>query len=170
MDHYGVRPDILVFAKGIASGLPLSGIAASKELMDSQPPGSMGGTYAGNAVSCAAAVATIGAIESDGMLRNCREMGEQLVEGLEDMREEGLPIAEVRGLGLMVGCEFAPSAGGIAADVSQACLKSGLLLLQAGCHDTVRFLPPLNVSANDVSKGLQLFEDAVHEVMDVRRV
>jgi 4-aminobutyrate aminotransferase len=164
MDHYGVSPDVLVFAKGIASGFPLSGIAAPGSLMNTQPPGSMGGTYAGNAVSCAAAVATIAAMQDEGMLANAVARGEQLRGGLAELQKR-LPIADVRGLGLMVGVEFEPAAGGVAGAVTQECLARGMLLLQTSVYDTVRFIPPLNVSEDEVKMGLEIFASSVDAVL-----
>jgi 4-aminobutyrate aminotransferase len=168
-DHYGVRPDILVFAKGIASGFPISGIAASKALMDTQPPGSMGGTYSGNAVACAAGAATIDAMVEENMFSNCHERGAQLVAGLERLKNMGYPIADIRGLGLMIGCEFAEDAGAIGMDVSQACLRKGLLMLQTSVYDTVRFIPPLNVSEQEVDDALKIFREALDEVVTSRK-
>ncbi len=106
VEHFGVTPDILIMAKGLASGFPLSGIAARREIMDKWIPGSHGGTYGGNAVSCAAAVETIDVIRDEGLLQNAVERGAQLTDGLTELQGR-FPIADVRGAGLMVGVEFA---------------------------------------------------------------
>lgn len=108
MEHSGVRPDILVFAKGIANGFPLSGIASRKELMDVQKPGSMGGTYAGNAVSCAAAAAVLQAFDEEKILDNIAARREQVLRFFDKFRQTpaGALIQDVRGAGLMIGIQF----------------------------------------------------------------
>ena len=104
--HWDVDPDIVVMAKGIASGMPLSGILAKKALMDRLPPGSHGGTYGGNAVSCAAALATLDVIEDEGLTANAKERGAQLLDGLRRLAAGRPSIGDVRGLGLMVALEL----------------------------------------------------------------
>jgi 4-aminobutyrate aminotransferase len=109
MEYSGVRPDILIFAKGIANGFPLSGIASRKELMDQQKPGTMGGTYAGNAVSCAASAAVLKAFDDEQILQNVQQRSKQLFDFLESFRKTpaGSVIQQVRGQGgLMVGIQF----------------------------------------------------------------
>ena len=103
----GLRPDILVMAKGIASGMPLSGIMARRDLLDRFSPGSHGGTYGGNAVACAAALATLDVIAAEGLLENARRQGERLLSNLRRLADEHATVAEVRGRGLMAGIEFA---------------------------------------------------------------
>src|SRR4030067_2440700 len=105
-EHYGVVPDITTVAKGLASGLPLSGVFSRMDLMKKWTPGSHGGTYGGNAVATAAAVATIQAIREENMLANAYQRGSQLVTGLRHLQEEYPAIGDVRGLGLMIGTEF----------------------------------------------------------------
>ncbi len=106
-DWHDARPDIVVMAKGIASGMPLSGIMARRELLDRFAPGSHGGTYGGNAVACAAAVATLDVIESEGLLANAARQGERLLAGIREAAEGHSCVAEVRGRGLMIGIELA---------------------------------------------------------------
>ena len=164
VEHFGVTPDILVMAKGLASGFPLSGIAASRALMDKWTPGSHGGTYGGNAVSCAAAVETIDVIRDEGLLQNAVERGAQLTDGLSELQGR-FPIADVRGKGLMVGVEFADDvAYGTAGKVSKACLDRNMLLLTTSIYETIRFIPPLTVSAGEIETGLRIFEGALEEV------
>jgi len=165
-EHFGVRPDILVVAKGIASGMPLSGVFAGKDLMEKWAPGSHGGTFGGNAVAAAAAVATIRAIRDEGMLVNARERGIQLVTGLRHLQEEFPQIGDVRGLGLMVGSEFRTAAGkpdkALAKAIVHDCLDAGLLLLTCGPWDnTVRWIPPLIVDADHIHSALEIFRAAV---------
>jgi 4-aminobutyrate aminotransferase len=157
-------------AKGLASGLPLAAIVARKELMEHWAPGSEGGTYGGNAVACAAAVATIRAIQDEGLLRNAQLRGEQLMAGLRQLQRRFPRIGDIRGLGLMVGVEFAFPAGkpdkGRAKAVQAACLEEKLLMLTCGTWDNVtRFVPPLVVTAEQIEDGLKRFERALAQAM-----
>jgi 4-aminobutyrate aminotransferase len=157
-------------AKGLASGLPLSGIAARRELMERWIPGSHGGTYGGNAVACAAAVATIRAIREEGLLDNATRMGALLVEQLRALQADFPVIGDVRGLGLMIGVEFTGSDGGpatgLAKAVAKGCLKRRLMLLTCGPWDnTVRWIPPLIVTEEQVEEGVAIFQDALAEVL-----
>ena len=110
-DHFGVRPDILITAKGLASGFPLSAIAASAELMAKAWPGSQGGTYGGNAVACAAAIATLDVIQEENLVENARVVGAALAAGLEKVAAGNPRIGDVRGLGLMLASEFVTADG-----------------------------------------------------------
>lgn len=165
-ENFNIEPDIIVVAKGIASGLPLSGIFSSLELMEKWEPGSHGGTYGGNAVACAAAAATIRVIEEEGLLDNTVDRGSQLLAGLGHLQEKYPGIGDVRGLGLMVGTEFRspdrkPNKKAAKA-VIKACLDEGLILLSCGTWDnTVRWIPPLNVDEGQITKGLEIFEKAL---------
>ncbi|MFZ6021108.1 MAG: aspartate aminotransferase family protein [Chloroflexota bacterium] len=170
LEHFDLQPDILVVAKGLASGLPLSGVFSSLDLMKKWVTGSHGGTYGGNAVACAAAVATIAAIKEDGMLANARQRGGQLIQGLRKIQKDYPVIAEIRGLGLMIGCEFRNSDKkpdkNTAKAVAHACLDRGLILLTCGPWDnTIRWIPPLNVTAAQIEQALAIFEQAVAEVV-----
>jgi 4-aminobutyrate aminotransferase len=165
-EYFKVVPDILIIAKGIASGLPLSGVLARQELMQKWLPGSHGGTYGGNPVACAAAVATIEAIQEEGLLENAASRGEQLMVGLRHLQEEHPAMGDVRGLGLMVGVEFsgenrAPDKA-MAKRVIHACQENKLLLLTCGPWDnTIRFIPPLVASAEEIGEALRIFEGAL---------
>lgn len=165
-EHFGVTPDILVVAKGIASGLPLSGVFSSKQLMDKWTPGSHGGTYGGNALAAAAAVATIQAMRDEGMLTNSLDRGVQLISGLRHLQEAHPQISDVRGLGLMVGCEFRTSKGEpdklLAKHILHHALQKRLLLLTCGPWDnTIRFIPPLNVSSEQIDQVLKILAHAL---------
>lgn len=161
-EQAGVVPDILIMAKGLANGFPLSGIVTRKALSDKQAPGSMGGTYSGNAVSCAAAVAVAEAFAEENVLANCRARGEQLRTALNAMKASGrYPIIDVRGPGLMVGLEFDEKARGLAKKVSAKALDQHLILLTAGARETVRFIPPLNITEAEMNEGLEKFTAAL---------
>jgi 4-aminobutyrate aminotransferase len=167
-EHYDVQPDILTIAKGVASGLPLSGVIASLELMEKWIPGSHGSTFGGNAIACAAARATIQTIREEGLLENARDRGEQFMDGLNKIREQNPGIGDVRGLGLMIGVEFTDSTGRpnkqAAKAVVQDCLEEKLLILTCGPWDnTIRFIPPLIVSPEQIEEGLSIFEKAVEK-------
>jgi 4-aminobutyrate aminotransferase len=169
VEHFNVTPDIMVMAKGLASGFPLSGIAARRELMDRWVPGSHGGTYGGNAVSCAAAVATIQAMREEGMIENSARQGAFLVEHLRELQGKHPCLGDVRGLGLMVGTEFTTADSkpdqATAKAVRQACQERGLLLLTCGPWDnTVRWIPPLIVTREQLEEALGIFEQALVEV------
>jgi 4-aminobutyrate aminotransferase len=168
IEHFGVVPDVLVMAKGLASGLPLSGIAARRELMERWIPGSHGGTYGGNAVACAAAVATIRVIREEGMLENAQRTGTWLMDQLRALQAESPIIGDVRGLGLMIGVELTSADGSPAAELAKAvvegCLERYLLLLTCGpWGNTVRWIPPLTVSRAQVSEALAVFKDTLAE-------
>ncbi|MDV6284417.1 MULTISPECIES: aspartate aminotransferase family protein [Rhodococcus] len=165
--HFDVRPDIITIAKGLASGFPLSGIAASEELMAKGWPGSQGGTYGGNAVSCAAAVATLEVIEKEDLVANAAARGVQLLDGARARAIDG--IGDVRGLGLLVGSEFTAADGSAdrakAAAAQQLAAKKGLLLLTCGAHmNVVRMIPPLIVTAEQIEDALKIWSEVLDEV------
>eukprot|EP00123_Amoebidium_parasiticum_P015397 comp22949_c0_seq1/m.36403 comp22949_c0_seq1/g.36403 ORF comp22949_c0_seq1/g.36403 comp22949_c0_seq1/m.36403 type:complete len:445 (-) comp22949_c0_seq1:90-1424(-) len=162
VEHADVLPDILIMAKGLASGMPLSCIASRKELMDRQPAGSMGGTYGGNAVSCAAALATLQVFKEEQLLANTVARGQQLTDGLRALQQRG-GIRDIRGPGLMVGMELEGS-NGEAKKLSLACKQRGMLLLTASVYETVRFVPPLTVSAEEVDRALDILGSALRDV------
>lgn len=165
--HFGVKPDVITFAKGIASGFPLSGIAASEELMSQAWPGSQGGTYGANAVSCAAAVATIDVIAEEQLVDNAAQRGAQLLAEAKDRAVDG--IGDVRGLGLMVGIEFTASDGSPdtarAQAAQQEAARRGLLLLTCGAHmNVVRMIPPLVVTKEEIDEGLSIWSEVLATV------
>ena len=165
-DHFGIRPDILITAKGLASGFPLSGIAASEELMRKARPGSQGGTYGGNAVACAAAVATLDVVEEENLVANAAAMGARLRAGLDEVAAKNPAIGDVRGLGLMVASEFVTEDGepdpGTATRVMRAAVDEGMLLLPCGpWGNVVRMIPPLIVDAGAIDEGLRAWSAAV---------
>ena len=168
--HYGVTPDVMVMAKGLASGFPLSGIAAKPQLMEAWITGSHGGTYGGNAVSCAAAVATIRVIREEKLVENSAHMGEYLLARLKVLQEKYSVIGEVRGLGLMVACEFTSTDGQpdtkTAKAVRAKCLEMGLMLLTCGPYaNVIRWIPPLIVNQTQINEALQIFELSLAEAV-----
>jgi 4-aminobutyrate aminotransferase len=168
-DHFDVRPDVVTIAKGLASGFPLSGIAASRELMAKALPGSQGGTYGGNAVSCAAALATLDVIEEEGLVANAAARGLQLLEGARLVGDKTPEIGDVRGLGLLVGSEFTTADGkpdnATAQAAQQEAARRGLLLLTCGAYmNVVRMVPPLVVSAEQIDEALGIWSETVTAV------
>lgn len=159
-----VIPDIMTFAKGIASGVPFAGVAVKPELTANISGGMLGGTYGGSALGCAAAAATIDAIEEENMLDNVVQRGEQLKQGLHAIAQKHGDVVDVRGTGLMVGVEFRGKHG-VAAAVAAECVNRKMLLITAGHRDTCRFLPPLNVSKEEIDEALEIFGQAVDAVL-----
>lgn len=165
--HFDVRPDVITMAKGLASGFPISGIAASAALMGKAWPGSQGGTYGGNAVACAAALATLDVIESEGLVENAAVRGEQLIAGVR--AAETKAVGDVRGLGLLVGSEFTSPDGApdreTATAAQQLAATKGLLLLTCGAHmNVVRMIPPLIVSEAQIADALTIWSEVLTEL------
>ncbi|HLS43959.1 MAG TPA: aminotransferase class III-fold pyridoxal phosphate-dependent enzyme [Ornithinicoccus sp.] len=169
-DHFDARADILVTAKGLASGFPLSGIAASNALMEKAWPGSQGGTYGANAVACAAAIATLDVIVEEGLVENSATRGKQLTAALSAVADRHPQISDVRGLGLMIANEFRDDSGSpdgaTAAAVQQEAARRGLLLLTCGAWgQCVRFIPALVVGEQDIDEAAEIWSQAVSAVV-----
>jgi 4-aminobutyrate aminotransferase len=165
LEHEGVEADIVLTAKGIASGMPLGGMVARADLLEAWGPGAHGSTYGGNPVACAAALATIELLEG-GLIGNAAQRGEQALAVLAALAggHPGL-VREVRGRGLMIGVEFDTPEH--AEEVQWAALQRGLLVLECG-RSAVRLSPPLTVSSDEVETALRLFRDAVSAVAGER--
>lgn len=165
IEHFDIIPDVMTMAKGLASGFPLSGVAASRALMDKWLVGTHGGTYGGNAVACAAAEATVRVLR-DGLVENAAQMGEVLMAGLHEVQSRHPVLGDVRGLGLMVGCEFTRPDGlpatELVKEIIGQCLNQNLLLLNCGTYsNVVRWIPPLVVTKEQIETALGIFEEAV---------
>ena len=159
-ETFDVRPDVIVFAKAIASGFPLGGIIASRALFDRWPRGTHGSTFGGNPVACAAALATLDVLERDGLYRRCRELGGRARGLLTEATRNCAGVLEVRGVGLMIGveCIDAETAG----NVRRACLADGLLVLTCGPTESVlRVIPPLIVTDEELSLGIDILMRAL---------
>lgn len=170
-EHFNVNPDIMTVAKGIASGLPLAGVFSRLDLMRKWQTGTHGGTFGGNAVACAAGVATIKAMRDEKMPENARLRGEQLVNHLRRVQLDFPVIGDVRGLGLMIGVEFRtpdrkPDQATTKA-VINACFDRKLMLLTCGTYDNViRWIPPLVVSEQEIDEAVEIFVDAMKSVVE----
>jgi 4-aminobutyrate aminotransferase / (S)-3-amino-2-methylpropionate transaminase / 5-aminovalerate transaminase len=166
-EHFGVVPDMVLSAKGIAGGLPLSGITGRAEIMDAAHPGGLGGTFGGNPVSCAAAIAVFGEIESNGLLGRATDIGAILRPALLDLQKKYDIIGDVRGIGAMQAIELVVpgthehNSAALGAIVSYAA-QHGVLLLTAGTHGNVlRFLPSLAITDDMLRDALGVLDDAV---------
>jgi 4-aminobutyrate aminotransferase len=161
VEHYDVVPDIICMAKGIASGFPFAALGTTEELSARWPSGSHGGTYGGNAIGCAAALATIDVMTEPGFMENVNARGEQLMEGLRAVQEHDAGLLQVRGLGLMVGTEFNDAAR--VAAIQARCLSEGhLIVMNAGTYGrTLRWMPPLVVNEREIDLALAAFGGAV---------
>lgn len=164
IEHYGVEPDILLTAKGIASGMPLGAMVTRKELMD-WPKGSHGNTFGGNPVSCSAALATIQLIEEQ-YLKNTRVVGAYCKEALEELQAKHASIGDVRGKGFMLGVEFVHDretkqpAESLRDDVVYKAFERGLLLLGCG-KSVIRVTPPLSTTKSEVDEAMLILDEAI---------
>ena len=163
---YGVTPDILTVAKGIASGFPLSAVISRHELMKKWPTWAHGTTFGGNPVSCAAAIATIETIRDDDLLERCRHLSTVTRERLKTLQQSHSLITDVRGMGLMVGIELKDRNGapaGPACDhLLRECLRNGLIIINCGQdRNIVRFIPPLTISDAELDQALTILGRAV---------
>lgn len=166
-EHFGVRPDIMTCAKGIANGFPLSAIIAKKEVMEQWPAGAHGGTFGGNPVACAAANATIKELEN-GAVENGAKMGEYFKGRLLELQKKYSCIAEVRGLGLMIGVEFLDKDGNPLTELTGRlrvkALDKNLFILTCGCYkNVVRFIAPLIVTEKEIDKCISIIDEILSE-------
>jgi 4-aminobutyrate aminotransferase len=167
-EHAGIVPDVVVIAKSIANGLPLSAIVSSRALQERWGRGAHGSTYAGNPVACAAGLAVLGTIREEGLLDNAAARGIELREGLERIAAEDDRIGDIRGPGLMIGVEFVRDRGtrepdGMLPDqLSKACVDAGLLVLTCGRqHEVIRWIPPLDVTSAEITEAVEIFGDTL---------
>jgi 4-aminobutyrate aminotransferase/(S)-3-amino-2-methylpropionate transaminase len=163
IEHYDdVAPDLLVSGKSIGGGLPLAAVTGRAELMDAVPPGGLGGTFGGNPLSCAAAVAVLEAIRETGFLERATTVGRRLRERLDALAARHAAIGEVRGLGPMLAFELVEQSPERAKAIVDAAFERGLLLLACGLYgNVVRLLPPLTISDEELEDGLGLLDGAL---------
>src|SRR5919202_435980 len=162
IEHYDAEPDLLVSGKSIGGGLPLAGVTGRAELMDAVPPGGLGGTFGGNPVACAAAVAVLDAVAEPELRRRSQALGELLRAGLEAIAGRVESVGEVRGLGPMLALELAEQSPDLAAATVEAAFERGLLLLSCGVYGNVlRLLPPLTIGDEDAQTGLAILEESL---------
>ena len=171
IEHSGVQPDIMVMAKGLASGMPIAAIGSSQELMSKWKTGTHGGTYGGgNAVVAAAACATIDVMIQEDLPNHATQMGNYLLQKLHDLKAHYPIIGDVRGRGLMIGTEFTLPNGEPASDftkaVRTACVESKMLILRCGSSENViRWIPPLVVTEDQIDVAVEIFAQAIQKSM-----
>lgn len=170
-EHHGVQPDLITTAKGIAGGMPLSAVTGRAEIMDQIHPGGLGGTYTGNPVACAAAVAAMEWMVSNDANKLAIAIEQDIKSVLNDLALKHPEIAEVRGMGAMVAVEFLSTSDRkpLAEQVSRiaaACHKAGVVVLTSGMHgNVIRFLPPISIPREILARGLNIFANKVNEVL-----
>lgn len=168
---FGVRPDIMAVAKGIANGFPLSATVSSQEIMSRWLAGSHGTTFGGNPVACAAALAVQEVIRQENLLENCKDMGKLFLSGLQSLKDKYAFIGDVRGIGLMLAVEIVvPDGtrnpdGPLAMKILEKALERGLIGYMAGrLGQVVRFIPPINVTKQNISEALDILEVCMEEI------
>jgi 4-aminobutyrate aminotransferase-like enzyme len=163
VEHYdGVEPDLLVSGKSIGGGLPLAAVTGRAELMDAVPTGGLGGTFGGNPLSCAAAVAVLEAVREPEFLARATDVGDAVRARLVDLASRHSEIGEVRGLGPMIGFELVERTPDRAKAIVDAAFERGLLLLSCGLYgNVIRLLPALTISDEELGEGLGLLEESL---------
>jgi 4-aminobutyrate aminotransferase/(S)-3-amino-2-methylpropionate transaminase len=172
IEHYGVEPDLITVAKSIAAGLPLSGVLGRAEIMDAPPDSAIGGTYVGNPVAQAAAMAVLDVVEDEGLCERAAVLGERIRSRMTGWQARFEQIGDVRGVGAMLAIELVHDRGtkapapDLATDVVEAAMAHGLLLLKAGVYSNViRVLLPLVIAEAELDEGLDAWEDALEAVL-----
>ncbi|MDQ6661488.1 MAG: 4-aminobutyrate--2-oxoglutarate transaminase [Chloroflexota bacterium] len=171
VEHDNVEPDLLIIAKSMGAGMPISGVVGRADIMDAPPPGTLGGTYSGNPVACAAALAVLDIYERENLAERSQEIGRVVTDRFLKLQEQFPTIGDVRGLGGMVAMELVkdrttkePDAL-TATDIMVAAHHRGLVLIKAGMYDNVlRVLVPLCITDDQLKQGLDIFEDALTTV------
>jgi 4-aminobutyrate aminotransferase len=166
IEHEQVEPDIMLMAKGIAGGMPLSGFISRRELTHKWKPGRHGSTFGGNPVSCAAALATIGVIQEEGLVERSATKGGQMIKELQSMTKNMPHVGEVRGRGMMIGIEFNDRDGNpskeIAERVAEKCLEQKMLVLTCGPQgQVIRLIPPLTISDSEIEKAMDILSKSM---------
>jgi len=168
-DHEGIVPDLLVSAKGIAGGLPLSAVTGRADIMDASHVSGLGGTYGGNPLACAAALATIETIEADGLVERAQQIERLMLDTLHRLQADDDRIGDVRGRGAMIAVELVRSGtdepdAELAKALATAAHQAGVIVLTCGTYGNVlRFLPPLAISDELLTEGLEVLASALRE-------
>ncbi len=170
MEHFGVEPDLMTVAKSLAGGFPLAAVVGKAKIMDAPDPGAIGGTYAGNAIACAAALGVFEAFETEHLLAKALKQGETIMKRLHSIKAQGkgMPMGDIRGLGAMCAFELVTKHGGDEPDAAATktlttkCLERGLLILSCGVYaNTIRLLTPLTAPDLVLNEGLDVLERAI---------
>jgi 4-aminobutyrate aminotransferase/(S)-3-amino-2-methylpropionate transaminase len=175
VEHSGIEPDLMTIAKSVSGGVPLSGVIGKADIMDSPPPGGLGGTFAGSPLACAAGLAVLNVIKEEQLLQRASHIGKFMTSRLSGLQVRFPGIGEVRGLGAMVAIELVKNAkpdqpdAELTKQLVQAAARKGLILLSCGVYgNVVRFLAPLTISDALLKEGLNLFEQALQEAAGTR--
>jgi 4-aminobutyrate aminotransferase / (S)-3-amino-2-methylpropionate transaminase / 5-aminovalerate transaminase len=170
-EHFGITPDLITLGKSLAAGMPLTAVVGRAEVMDAPSPGSLGGTYGGNPVACAAALAVIETFEKEPVLEQARHIGDVVARRFAAFRERFPIVGDARGVGPMQALELVTDRATRAPATAQAgaimheCLEQGLLVMKAGMHNQViRTLMPLTIREEDLERGLDILEAAITKV------
>ena len=162
IEHYGVEPDLIVSGKSLGGGLPLAGVTGRVELMDAVPPGGLGGTFGGNPVGCAAAIAVLEEVRTAEFRARAEAIGATIRTRLEQLVAQSDALGEVRGIGPMLAIELAEPTADLASRVTAAARERGLVLLSCGIYgNVIRILVPLAVSDEELARGLDLLEESL---------
>ena len=171
VENYGVEPDLMTMAKSIAAGMPLSAVVGKAEIMDAPGPGTLGGTYAGNPLACAAGLATVNYIEQEQLPARAEKIGASVVARLKGMQEKYSLIGDIRSLGAMVGIELVKDretkepAKEETAQITQECLSQGLIIIAAGVYgNVIRMLMPLVITDEQLERALNILDGAFAKV------
>ncbi len=165
-EHAGIVPDVVLTAKAIANGMPLSALVSPRELQERWGVGAHGSTYGGNPVSCAAGIAVLEVMREEGLVANAAARGAELTAGLKALATEDPRIGDVRGPGLMIGVEMvkdpdaAPDSA-LGSTLSASCAEKGLLVLTCGAGNVVRWIPPLDVERTEIEEALGIFQESL---------
>jgi 4-aminobutyrate aminotransferase/(S)-3-amino-2-methylpropionate transaminase len=166
--HYGVHPDISTYAKSMGSGLPIAAVVGRAEVMDAAASGSIGGTYIGSPVCCAASLATIKYMKDIDLNRKALEVGSTIMNRLKGLMQECPEIGDVRGIGAMIGVEFVKNGdprqpdAETCAKIVKGCSENGLIILSAGTHkNIIRILSPLVITEEQLDKGMTIMENEI---------
>ena len=164
IEHYGIEPDLIVSGKSLGGGLPLAGVTGAAELIDSVPPGGLGGTFGGNPLACVAAVEVLRQVKSDAFRKRANELGARIRARLEQLAARNAAIGEVRGLGPMLALELTEPTPDLAKAVTSAARDRGLVLLSCGIYgNVIRILVPLTIDDALLERGLDLLEESLGE-------
>ena len=162
IEHYDTAPDLLVSGKSLGGGLPLAGVTGASELMDSVPPGGLGGTFGGNPLACVAAVEVLREVKSDAFRKRAGELGTRIRARLEQLAARNAAVGEVRGLGPMLALELIEPTPDLAKAVTSAARDRGLILLSCGIYgNVIRILVPLTIDDPLLERGLDLLEESL---------
>jgi 4-aminobutyrate aminotransferase/(S)-3-amino-2-methylpropionate transaminase len=168
--HYGVTPDLSTYAKSMGSGMPIAAVVGRAEVMDAAAPGSIGGTYIGNPVCCAAALATIKLMEELDLNARAKNIADQINHRMRNLQSQHKSIGDVRGLGAMIGIEFVKHSdpdqpdSSLCSAIVQRCAADGLIIISAGMEkNVIRILSPLVITDEQLTRGLDILENAINE-------